>query len=47
MEATLLHRAESNVTDIPVAQSNDEAILSLTASEMSFVGGGLLAVAFV
>jgi hypothetical protein len=46
MEATLCQVAEANVVEIAAEQMADESIRTLTASEMSFAGGGLMAVMF-
>ncbi len=46
MEATLCQVAETNVAEIFAEKSSENSITTLTSAEMSFAGGGLLAVAF-
>jgi hypothetical protein len=47
METTLCQVAEANAAEIAaVEQSPEMSISTLTSAEMSFAGGGLLAVAF-
>jgi hypothetical protein len=46
MEATLCQVAEANVAEFAAEPTMDDSITTLTSAEMSFAGGGLLAVAF-
>jgi hypothetical protein len=46
MEALLCQVAEANVAEIAAEQTTDESITTLTSTEMSFAGGGLMVVAF-
>lgn len=43
MEATLCQVVETNVAEI---NAEEQTIATLTSTEMSFAGGGLMAVAF-
>jgi hypothetical protein len=46
MEATLCQVAEINAAEIAAEESKEQSITTLTSTEMSFAGGGLMTVAF-
>jgi len=46
MEATLCQVTEANVAEIAAEQTSETSINTLTSAEMSFAGGGLMAVMF-